>query len=48
MKKSNIECLKEWIDKTTPAVPLNRKQRRMQSRMLIYSEFKNKIMNDIN
>lgn len=41
MKKSNIECLKEWIDKSIIAVRPNRKQRRM----LMYLEFKNKKRN---
>lgn len=29
MKKSNIECLKLWIDKTTPVAKPNRKQKRL-------------------
>jgi hypothetical protein len=41
MKKSNIDCLKEWIDKSIIAVRPNRKQRRM----LMYFELKNKKRN---
>ena len=41
MKRANIECLKEWIDKTILAVKPNRKQRRL----LIYNELKNNRQN---